>query len=154
MASSYISNAQQINFDSVLEITDNAEMVSMFKTLESTSLRGFLGCPSVLYERELEQLFDTAMVKDGDITCEVSGKVVVISEDSFKKLANLKIEEIYAKEELVLSWAEADSTRNSLPASEITQALTDSYAAATRSLHKTDFSSKTQNYENFQNFSK
>ncbi|KZV17651.1 hypothetical protein F511_25422 [Dorcoceras hygrometricum] len=30
---------------------------------------------------------------------------------SFKKLANLKIEEIYAKEELVLSWAEADSTR-------------------------------------------
>ncbi|KZV26913.1 hypothetical protein F511_40488 [Dorcoceras hygrometricum] len=33
---------------------------------------------------------------------------------SFKKLANLKIEEIYAKEELVLSWAEADSTRVAL----------------------------------------
>ncbi|KZV25559.1 hypothetical protein F511_21632, partial [Dorcoceras hygrometricum] len=64
-------------------ITDNAEIVSMFKTLESTGLRGFLGCPSVLYKRELEQFFDTAMVKDGDITCEISGKVVVISEDRF-----------------------------------------------------------------------
>ncbi|KZV26459.1 alpha-N-acetylgalactosaminide alpha-2,6-sialyltransferase 2 [Dorcoceras hygrometricum] len=62
MASSFTANALQINFDSVLEITDNAEMVSMFKTLESTGLKGFLGCPSVLYERELEEFFDTAMV--------------------------------------------------------------------------------------------
>ncbi|KZV57189.1 hypothetical protein F511_13081 [Dorcoceras hygrometricum] len=92
MASSYISNALQINFDSVLEITDNAEMVSMFKTLESTGLRGFLGCPSVLYERELEQFFDTAMVKDGDITCEVSGKVVVLSEDRFAGVFGLPTE--------------------------------------------------------------
>ncbi|KZV55541.1 protein HIRA [Dorcoceras hygrometricum] len=75
MASSYISNALQINYDSVLEITDNAEMVSMFKILESNGLRGFLGCPSVLYEREMEQFFDTAMVKDRDITCEVSEPV-------------------------------------------------------------------------------
>ncbi|KZV34102.1 hypothetical protein F511_28353 [Dorcoceras hygrometricum] len=92
MASSYISNALQINFESVLEITDNAEMVSMFKALESTDLRGFLGCPSVLYERELEQFFDTAMVKDGDITCEVSGKVVVISEDRFAGVFGLPTE--------------------------------------------------------------
>ncbi|KZV35358.1 hypothetical protein F511_37820 [Dorcoceras hygrometricum] len=92
MASSYISNALQINFDSVLEITDNAEMVSMFKTLESTGLKGFLGCPSVLYERELEQFYDTAMVKEGDITCEVSGKVVVISEDRFAGMFGLPTE--------------------------------------------------------------
>ncbi|KZV21052.1 hypothetical protein F511_31548 [Dorcoceras hygrometricum] len=90
--SSYISNALQINFDSVLGITDNTEMVTMFKTLESTGLRGFLGCPSVLYERELEQFFDTAMVKDGDITCEVSGKVVVISEDRFAGVFGLPTE--------------------------------------------------------------
>ncbi|KZV27750.1 hypothetical protein F511_40607 [Dorcoceras hygrometricum] len=83
MESSFTNNALQINFDSVLGITDNAEMVSMFKNLESTGLRGFLGCPSVLYERELEQFFDTSMVKDGDITCEISGKVVAISEDLF-----------------------------------------------------------------------
>ncbi|KZV37572.1 hypothetical protein F511_17917 [Dorcoceras hygrometricum] len=92
MASSYISNALQINFESVLEITDNAEMVSMFKTLESTGLRGFLGCSSVLYERELEQFFDTAMVKDGDITCEVSGKVLTTSEDRFAGVFGLPTE--------------------------------------------------------------
>ncbi|KZV41841.1 hypothetical protein F511_36267 [Dorcoceras hygrometricum] len=33
---------------------------------------------------------------------------------SFKKLASLKVEDIYAKEELVLSWGEAESTRVSL----------------------------------------
>ncbi|KZV50686.1 hypothetical protein F511_28240 [Dorcoceras hygrometricum] len=92
MTSSYISNALQINFDSVLEITDIAEMVSMFKTLESIGLRGFLGCPSVLYERELEQFFDTTMVKDGDITCEVSSKVVVISEDRRAYLQDITCE--------------------------------------------------------------
>ncbi|KZV39042.1 hypothetical protein F511_29799 [Dorcoceras hygrometricum] len=92
MASSYISNALQLNVDSVLEITDNAEMVSMFKTLESTGLRGFLGFPSVLYERKLEQFFDTCMVKYGDITCEVSGKVVVISEDRFAGVFGLPTE--------------------------------------------------------------
>ncbi|KZV30417.1 hypothetical protein F511_13001 [Dorcoceras hygrometricum] len=92
MASSFITYALQINFDSVLEIIDNVEMVSMFKTLESTGLKGFLGCPSVLYERELEQFFDTAMVKDGDITCEVSGKFVVISEDRFAGVFGLPTE--------------------------------------------------------------
>ncbi|KZV26656.1 hypothetical protein F511_28708 [Dorcoceras hygrometricum] len=92
MTSSFTNNALQINFDSVLEITYNVEMVSMFKTLESIDLRGFLGCPSVLYERELEQFFDTAMVKYGDITCEISGKVVVISEDRFAGVFGLPTE--------------------------------------------------------------
>ncbi|KZV34527.1 putative LRR receptor-like serine/threonine-protein kinase [Dorcoceras hygrometricum] len=64
MASSYISNALQINFDSVLGIHDNDGMVNMFRALEATGLRGFLGCPSVLYEQELEQIFDTALIQD------------------------------------------------------------------------------------------
>ncbi|KZV14503.1 hypothetical protein F511_42902 [Dorcoceras hygrometricum] len=46
MASSFIANALQINFDSVLEIADNAGMVEMFKSMEATGLRGFLGCPT------------------------------------------------------------------------------------------------------------
>ncbi|KZV48118.1 ATP-binding cassette transporter [Dorcoceras hygrometricum] len=91
MASSFTAKALQINFDSVLEITDNSEMVSMFKTLESSGLKGFLGCPSILYERNISLI-----------------------QPCFKKLENLNIEEIYAKEELVLSWDEADSTRVSL----------------------------------------
>ncbi|KZV52331.1 Basic leucine zipper domain containing protein [Dorcoceras hygrometricum] len=64
MASSLIANAIQINFDSVLGISDNDGMVNMFKALEASGLRGFLGCPSTLYERELEQFFDTAIVQE------------------------------------------------------------------------------------------
>ncbi|KZV37613.1 putative trehalase [Dorcoceras hygrometricum] len=79
MASSYISNALQINFDSVFKIQDNDDMVNMFRALEATGLGGFLGCSSVLYEQELEQFFDTALIQDGDITCAVSGKYVAIS---------------------------------------------------------------------------
>ncbi|KZV14086.1 hypothetical protein F511_44456 [Dorcoceras hygrometricum] len=67
----------------MLGISENDGMVNMFRALEATGLRGFLGCPSVLYEQELEQFFDTAMVQDGDITCAVSRKYVVISEDRF-----------------------------------------------------------------------
>ncbi|KZV52958.1 hypothetical protein F511_16662 [Dorcoceras hygrometricum] len=69
MASVFITNAQQVNFESVLGISYNDGMVNIFKVLESTGLRGFLGCSSVLYEQELEQLFDTALVQDNDITC-------------------------------------------------------------------------------------
>ncbi|KZV32020.1 G-type lectin S-receptor-like serine/threonine-protein kinase-like [Dorcoceras hygrometricum] len=36
MASAFITNALQVNFDSVLGISDNDEMVNMFKALEST----------------------------------------------------------------------------------------------------------------------
>ncbi|KZV28014.1 hypothetical protein F511_33965 [Dorcoceras hygrometricum] len=89
MASVFITNALQINFDSVLGIQDNDGMVNMFRALETSGLRGFLGCPSVLYEQELEQFFDTAMVQDGDITCAVSGKYVAISEDRFVGVFNL-----------------------------------------------------------------
>ncbi|KZV42878.1 hypothetical protein F511_17482 [Dorcoceras hygrometricum] len=79
MASSYISNAVHINFDSVLGIQDNDGMVNMFRALEATGLRGFLCCPSMLYEQELEQFFDTAFIQDGCITSAVSGKYVEIS---------------------------------------------------------------------------
>ncbi|KZV22091.1 hypothetical protein F511_09104 [Dorcoceras hygrometricum] len=89
MASSYISNAMEINFDSVLGIHDNDCMVKMFRALEATGLRGFLGCSSMLYEQELEQFFDTALIQDGDITCAVSGKYVAISASRFAGVFNL-----------------------------------------------------------------
>ncbi|KZV16169.1 hypothetical protein F511_29532 [Dorcoceras hygrometricum] len=64
MASSLITNALQVNFDSVLGIQDNEGM-------------------------ELERFFDTAIVQDGDITCAVFGKYVTISEDMFGVVFNL-----------------------------------------------------------------
>ncbi|KZV21157.1 protease Do-like 12, mitochondrial [Dorcoceras hygrometricum] len=84
MASSFITNTLQVNFDSVLGIHDNEGMVRMFRALEATGLRGFLGCPFVLYEQELEQFFDTTFVQDGDVVCAVSGKFVAIYEDSLQ----------------------------------------------------------------------
>ncbi|KZV48405.1 hypothetical protein F511_17114 [Dorcoceras hygrometricum] len=92
MASVFITNALQVSFESVLGISDNDGMVNMFKALESTRLRGFLGCPSVLYEQELAQFFDTALVQDNDITCVISGKYVAISEDRFSGVFNLPTE--------------------------------------------------------------
>ncbi|KZV18176.1 hypothetical protein F511_21766 [Dorcoceras hygrometricum] len=92
MAYSLIANALQVNFDSVLGIPDNDGMVKMFRALESTGLRGFLGCPSVLYEEELEQFFDTALVKDNEILCVIHAKVVVITEDRFAGVFGLPTE--------------------------------------------------------------
>ncbi|KZV24476.1 hypothetical protein F511_44524 [Dorcoceras hygrometricum] len=64
MTSAFITNALQVNFDSVL----------------------------VLYEQELEQFFDTNLVQDGDITCVVSGKYVATPEDRFVGVFNLSTE--------------------------------------------------------------
>ncbi|KZV26014.1 hypothetical protein F511_03887 [Dorcoceras hygrometricum] len=52
MAPSLIQNAMQINFDSVLSLSNEC-MVSMFKALESSGLRGFLGCSAAIYEKDL-----------------------------------------------------------------------------------------------------
>ncbi|KZV48097.1 guanine nucleotide-binding protein subunit beta [Dorcoceras hygrometricum] len=106
MASSYISNALQINFDSVLSIHDNDGMVNMFRALEATGLRGFLGCSSVLYEQELEQFFDTAIIQDGDITCAVSGKYVAISPSRFAGVF-LNARTLFSRSEEVVEVVEA-----------------------------------------------
>ncbi|KZV43943.1 hypothetical protein F511_11917 [Dorcoceras hygrometricum] len=92
MASSLIANALQVNFDSVLGIPDNDGMVKMFRALESTGLHSFLGCPSVHYEKELEQFFDTALVKDNEILCVIHSKVVAITEDRFEGVFELPTE--------------------------------------------------------------
>ncbi|KZV35936.1 RNA-dependent RNA polymerase 6 [Dorcoceras hygrometricum] len=64
MASSFIANALQVNFESVLGISDNEGM-------------------------ELEQFFDTAFVQNSDVLCAVSEKYVAISETRFADVFNL-----------------------------------------------------------------
>ncbi|KZV43597.1 delphilin-like [Dorcoceras hygrometricum] len=92
MASSFIANAYRVNFESMLAIPDHEGMLNMFKVLEASGLRGFLGCQSVLYEKELEQFFDTALVQDGDITGVVSGKFFSISQSRFAEVLELPTE--------------------------------------------------------------
>ncbi|KZV44257.1 hypothetical protein F511_10376 [Dorcoceras hygrometricum] len=79
MASSMFTNTYLVDFESVLNIPDNEGMQNMFKALESSGLRGFLGCKSVLYEPELEHFFDTALIQGGYITGVISGKYFSIS---------------------------------------------------------------------------
>ncbi|KZV24032.1 hypothetical protein F511_26207 [Dorcoceras hygrometricum] len=82
MAASLISNALQVNFDSVLSFPDEG-MVAMFKALESTGLRGFLGCPSVLYEKDLESFFSNATVHGDSVKSCVQSKYIAISAELF-----------------------------------------------------------------------
>ncbi|KZV15555.1 structural maintenance of chromosomes protein 3 [Dorcoceras hygrometricum] len=92
MASPFITNALQVNFESVLAISDNEGILNMFKALEASGLRGFLGCQSMLYETELEQFFDTALVQGGDITGAVSGKFFAISQSRIVEVFELPTE--------------------------------------------------------------
>ncbi|KZV36289.1 hypothetical protein F511_28304 [Dorcoceras hygrometricum] len=80
MALSLIASALQVNFDSVLTFPEEG-MAAMFKALESTDVRGFLECPSVLYEQELDQFFDTAFVRENEVISAVQGKLIGISEE-------------------------------------------------------------------------
>ncbi|KZV25738.1 hypothetical protein F511_04799 [Dorcoceras hygrometricum] len=89
---SFIANALQIDFKSVLGISDNEGMVNMFKSLESTGVRGFLGCAAVFYASELEQFFDNAHVRNGEILSAVQGKFIFISEDRFAGVFGLPTE--------------------------------------------------------------
>ncbi|KZV43991.1 hypothetical protein F511_30996 [Dorcoceras hygrometricum] len=92
MASSSFTNAYLVDFESVLNIPDNEGMQNMFKALESSGLRGFLGCKSVLYEPELEQFFDTALIQGGDLTGVISGKYFSISPSRFAGVFELPTE--------------------------------------------------------------
>ncbi|KZV19619.1 hypothetical protein F511_10522 [Dorcoceras hygrometricum] len=94
MASAFITYSYQINFESVLMIHDHEGMLNMFKALEASGLRRFLGCESVLYETELGHFFDTALIQDEDITCVISGKFVSISPTLFTKVFDLPTEGI------------------------------------------------------------
>ncbi|KZV38735.1 delphilin-like [Dorcoceras hygrometricum] len=94
MASAFITHSYQINFESVLMIHDHEGMLNMFKALEASSLRRFLGCESVLYEKELGHFFDTALIQGEDVTGVISGKFVSISPTMFAQVFDLPTEGI------------------------------------------------------------
>ncbi|KZV52508.1 dystroglycan-like [Dorcoceras hygrometricum] len=90
MASAFITYSYQINFESVLMMHDHDGILNMFKALETSGVRGFLGCESVLYEKEL--VFETALVHGEDITGAVSGKFFSISQAQFAHVFALPTE--------------------------------------------------------------
>ncbi|KZV40043.1 ribonuclease H protein [Dorcoceras hygrometricum] len=58
-------------------------MVSMFEALMASGLSVFLGCPAVLYEDALTELFLNGSVRDGKVVSTIRGKQVEISEELF-----------------------------------------------------------------------
>ncbi|KZV22856.1 hypothetical protein F511_40855 [Dorcoceras hygrometricum] len=82
MASSLISNTVHVLFDSVLAI-DHAGVVSMFEALVASGLKGFLGCPTVIYESSLIEFFYHGSIRDGMVVSNIRGKSVEISEEVF-----------------------------------------------------------------------
>ncbi|KZV53096.1 putative phosphoserine phosphatase [Dorcoceras hygrometricum] len=94
MASSSLTNAYLVDFESVLEIPDQEGMQKMFKALENSGLRGFLGCKPVLFLSEIVQFFETALVQDNDITGAISGKYFTITPSRFAGVFELPTEGI------------------------------------------------------------
>ncbi|KZV15517.1 hypothetical protein F511_42188 [Dorcoceras hygrometricum] len=91
MASSLYSNAQHVDFESVLGM-DDPGMVSMFEALMASGLRGFLGCPAVVYEDALVDFFENAYVRNGVVFSTVGGQIVEISEKLFAQTFELPVD--------------------------------------------------------------
>ncbi|KZV34644.1 hypothetical protein F511_25753 [Dorcoceras hygrometricum] len=91
MASSFYSNSQHVDFDSVLAMDDQG-MVSMFQALMASGLAGFLGCPAVIYEAALVDFFENALVREGVIISTVAGQLVEISEEWFAESFELSVD--------------------------------------------------------------
>ncbi|KZV18845.1 hypothetical protein F511_32741 [Dorcoceras hygrometricum] len=91
MASSLYSNAQHVDFESVLGM-DDPGMVSMFEALMASGLRGFLGCPAIVYEDALVDFFENASVRNGVVFSIVGGQLVEISEKLFAEMFELPID--------------------------------------------------------------
>ncbi|KZT75873.1 hypothetical protein F511_47102 [Dorcoceras hygrometricum] len=91
MASSLINNASQIYFDSVFGM-ENEGMVKMFKALESSGLKGFLGCSSAIYEAVLVEFFQNASMQDDRVVSTVQGKSVEVTKEVFAGTFELPME--------------------------------------------------------------
>ncbi|KZV27990.1 dystroglycan-like [Dorcoceras hygrometricum] len=91
MASSFYSNSQHIDFDSVLAMDDQC-MLSMFQALMASGLPGFLECPAVIYEAALVDFFENSSVREGVIISTVAGQLVEISEEWFAESFDLPVD--------------------------------------------------------------
>ncbi|KZV40619.1 hypothetical protein F511_23415 [Dorcoceras hygrometricum] len=88
---SFVVNALRVNFDSVLSM-DDAGMVRMFKSLEKSGLRGFLGVSRSIFEEDLNQFFDNSSVIARTIVSTVANRKMVITKPVFVEKFHLPTE--------------------------------------------------------------
>ncbi|KZV34474.1 dystroglycan-like [Dorcoceras hygrometricum] len=91
MASSFYSNSLHVDFESVLAM-ENPGMVSVFNALMASGLEGFLGCPAVLYEAALVDLFNNGSVRDGLVVSTVNGVPVEFMEKLLAETFELPVD--------------------------------------------------------------
>ncbi|KZV40210.1 hypothetical protein F511_39251 [Dorcoceras hygrometricum] len=88
---SFVVNALQVNFDSVLSMED-AGIVRMFNSLAKSGLRGFLGVPGSVFEEALNQFFANATVIAGTIVSTMENRKMVITQVVFAEAFHLPTE--------------------------------------------------------------
>ncbi|KZV37661.1 hypothetical protein F511_30366 [Dorcoceras hygrometricum] len=91
MASSLVSNTNQVHFTSVLAM-ENEEMVAMFEALVESGLNVFLSCMSAIFDNALLEFYQNASVRDDKVVSTVQGKLVEISEEVFARTFQLPVE--------------------------------------------------------------
>ncbi|KZV14036.1 hypothetical protein F511_44562 [Dorcoceras hygrometricum] len=72
----------------------------MFKELEYSGLRGFLGCSADIYEGDLETFFANAFVRGNAVISSVQGKFIEISEEQFADVLELPSEGLTTVDQL------------------------------------------------------
>ncbi|KZV41925.1 hypothetical protein F511_29153 [Dorcoceras hygrometricum] len=84
-------NTLHVNFESVLAM-DHSGMVSMFKTLETTGLKGFLTATGSVYEAAVGKFFAIAKVIAGLIVTSVANRKLALSKEMFAETFGLPTE--------------------------------------------------------------
>ena len=94
-------NVLQVNFDSVLS-SDNPVLVSIFKSLEKSGLRRFLGGSTTIYEKAVREFFQNARVVDSSIQSSVNGTDVTITETIFSDFFQLPTEGLVSFQSILI----------------------------------------------------
>ena len=84
-------NTLQVNFDSVFSL-EMPSFIAMFRSLEASGLRRFLGRSSMLFEADVRTFFQNASMDGSSIVSSVKGSDILITETLFSTFFELPSE--------------------------------------------------------------
>lgn len=80
--SSFTRNTLLFDFDEAYLLTNDA-MVSMFHTLETSVLKGFLGCGNSLFEERLSQFLSSGSIEHQSVMCTIGEQKISCDQKLF-----------------------------------------------------------------------
>ncbi|KZV24535.1 hypothetical protein F511_39127 [Dorcoceras hygrometricum] len=108
MASSLVSNTNQVHFASVLAM-DNSKMVAMLEALVASDLNVYLGCMSDIFEYSMIEFYHNASVQDDKVFSTVQGKLVETPVEGLIDINEIAVENVEGLKSLVkktpVKWA-------------------------------------------------